>query len=563
LRHSRTRALVVLPAAIAALTAAVPARAAASRVRVIVTLGAPPLATHGERGLAQAGARRKLDVRTPAAESYVRTLTREQARVERTIRAAIPAARFGRHYTILLNGFTVTLPTSRLPALVADRAIAHVYPSVPYTLETDRSPTVIGADVLRATTGADGSGVKIAVVDDGIDQSNPFFDPKGFSYPPGFPRGGRRWTTPKVIVAKVFPGPNSGPAGRLAFDPITSYHGTHVAGIAAGVSGTTAPAGTDHPRVSGLSGVAPRAWLGNYRVFTVPTPIGPVANTPEIVAAFEEAVKDGMDVVNFSGGGPQIDPVNDALVAAVHDLAAAGVVPVISAGNDRDDFGAGTTGSPGTAPDAIAVAAVSNTHVFAFPMSVTAADAPASLRSIPFEGANGMPAPVSWSSTDQTLVDVGAITGTDGKPVDRRLCGPPGALDRPSGTLPGGSLRGAVALVDRGICPLEEKARQAKAAGAVGILYADNREGEANVLPVTPAVPGGSIANLDAAHLRAYAASHGGRVPFRVGLDHAEIETGRSGVVTSFSSGGPTAFGRASTTRGSPSSTARRCRRRT
>jgi subtilisin family serine protease len=405
------------------------------------------------------------------------------------------------------------------------------------------SPSIIGADVLRRTTSADGTGVKIAVVDDGIDQSNPFFNPAGFSYPAGFPKGATKWTTPKVIVAKVFPGPNAGVPGRLAVDPDSSFHGTHVAGIAAGVSGTTAPAGGDHPTVTGLSGVAPRAWLGNYRVFTVPTPIGHVANTPEIIAAFEEAVKDGMDVVNFSGGGPQIDPANDALVEAVHDLAAAGVVPVISAGNDRDDFGTGSAGSPGTAPDAISVAAVSNTHVFADPLDVTAAGAPGFLHGIPFQGANNEPPPSAWSSADQTLVDVGAITGTDGKLVERHLCGPPGNLDRPVGTLPPGSLNGAIALVDRGLCPLQEKAQQAKAAGAAGIVFADNREGEANVLPISPAVPGGTIANLDAAHLRDYLAAHGGRTQIRVGRDHLELETGRSGVITSFSSAGPTAFG--------------------
>ncbi len=515
----------------------------ARRVRVIVDLAAPPLALRGDRGLFAAASRRKIDVRTASARAYLHLLERRQARVAAQIRATIPQARIGRRFTILLNALTVSLPAAKLPALLATPTVTKVYPSVAYTLALDRSPSIIGADVLRRTTSADGTGIKIAVVDDGIDQSNPFFNPAGFSYPAGFPKGATKWTTPKVIVAKVFPGPNAGEPGRLAVDPDSSFHGTHVAGIAAGVSGTTAPAGADHPTVTGLSGVAPRAWLGNYRVFTVPTPIGHVANTPEIIAAFEEAVKDGMDVVNFSGGGPQIDPANDALVEAVHDLAAAGVVPVISAGNDRDDFGTGSAGSPGTAPDAISVAAVSNTHVFADPLDVTAAGAPGFLHGIPFQGANNEPPPSSWASADQTLVDVGSITGTDGKLVERHLCGPPGNLDRPVGTLPPGSLTGAIALVDRGLCPLQEKAQQARAAGALGIVFADNREGEANVLPINPAVPGGSIANLDAVRLRDYLAAHGGRTQIRVGRDHLELETGRSGVITSFSSAGPTAFG--------------------
>src|SRR5262249_35408851 len=175
----------------------------------------------------------------------------------------------------------------------------------------------------------------------------------------------------------------------------------------------------------------------------------------------------------------------------------------------------------------------------------TAADAPPLLKRVPFQGANGAEPPSSWSSTDQTLADVGTIIGTDGKPVERHLCGPPGRLDSPVGTLPPGSLNGAIALVDRGICPLAEKAQQAKLAGATGIVYADNREGEANVLSLTPPIPGGSVANLDAARLRQYMASHGGRATIRVGREHSEIDQSRANTITSFSSAGPTAFGHA------------------
>ena len=515
----------------------------AARLRVIVDLALPPLSPRGERGLLSSVARSKLDFNSSSSRAYLRRLDQEQARAAAQIRAAIPQARIGRRFQVVLDALTVSLPPVRLPALVRLPAVTKVYPSLAYTLALDQSPSVIGADVLQRTTGADGTGIKIAIVDDGIDQTNPFFNPAGYSYPPGFPRGITTATTPKVIVARVFPGPGSGKPGRLAVDPASSFHGTHVAGIAAGVAGTTAPAGADHPTVTGLSGVAPRAWLGNYRVLTVPTPLGHVANTPEIIAAFEAAVEDGMDVINFSGGGPQIDPANDALIEAVHNTAAAGVVTVIAAGNDRDDFGLGSVGSPGTAPDAISVAATSNSHVFAPSLDVTAPGSPDSLVGIPFIGANGSSAPAAWGSSDQQLVDVGSIVGTDGKPVERHLCGPPGALDNPQGTLPTGSLNGAIALVQRGICPLAEKAEQARLAGAIGIVISDNRQGEANALPVNFTIPGGSIANLDGDRLRAYMASHGGRTTVHIGRSPLELETGRSGIITSFSSAGPTAFG--------------------
>jgi len=276
------------------------------------------------------------------------------------------------------------------------------------------------------------------------------------------------------------------------------------------VAGTTAPAGTDHPEVKGLTGVAPRAWLGNYRVFTVPTPLGHVANTPEIIEAFEAAVRDGMDVINFSGGGPQIDPANDALIEAIHNVAATGVVPVIAAGNDGDDFGLGSAGSPGTAPDAISVAAVSNTHVFAPALDVAVPGAPDVLQGIPFLGANGSPAPSDWGAASQTLVDVGSVVGRDGRPVERHLCGPAGNLASSGGQLPAGSFKGAIALVERGLCPFTTKAEQAKAAGAIGLIVSDNRAGEANGIPAKLELPGGMIADLDGDHLRAFLATSGG-----------------------------------------------------
>jgi subtilisin family serine protease len=513
------------------------------RVRVIATLPLPPLAAAFGRSLAAAGSTRRLDVHAASSRAYLARIASEQQRVATQLRAAIPEARIGRRFQVLLDGLTVNLPARRLPTLVRQRYVRHVYPSLRYTLELNRSPSIIGADVLQRATGADGKGVKIAVVDDGIDQRNPFFAPAGYSYPPGFPKGGRRWTTPKVIVARVFPGPGSGKKGRLALDPSSSFHGTHVAGIAAGDAGTTAPAGPDHPRVTGLSGVAPRAWLGNYRVFTVPTPIGNVANTPEIVAAFEAAVKDGMNVINFSGGGSESEPANDAMLETIHNVVAAGVVPVIAAGNDRDDFGLGSTGSPGTAPDAISVAAVSNEHVFAPALSVTDADAPDALKGIPFEGAAGTFAPPGWGSRDQKLVDVGSIVGRNGSPVERHLCGPAGNLNSTRGQLPPHSLDGVIALAQRGLCAFTTKASQVKAAGAIGLVLSDNREGEANQITTEIAVPGGMIANLDGDRLRAFMASHGGRATVRIGRSTLELQTGRSGIVTSFSSAGPTAFG--------------------
>jgi minor extracellular serine protease Vpr len=519
----------------------VPTAHGRGRLSVVVRLSEPPLAQWATRTLQGPASARRLDVTTASSRAYLARLDAAQRRAIAQLERAIPDASVTRRYRVVLNGLSVELPARRLPALARQSFATRVYPSLRYTLALNDSPSLIGADAIGASTGAHGEGVKIAVVDDGVDPANPFFNPAGFEYPAGFPKGGTRWTSPKVIVARSFPGPGAGNDGRLAVDPEVSFHGTHVAGIAAGDAGTTAPAGADHPAVAALSGVAPRAWIGNYRVFTVPTPIGHVANTPEIIAAFESAVADGMDVINFSGGGPESEPVNDAMVETIRNVSAAGVVPVISAGNDRDEFGYGTAGSPGTAPDGISVAAVSNNQVFAAALGVVAPGAPSELARIPFRPTGGA-RPAGWSTSDQALVDVTSVVGTNGQPVDHLLCGPSGNPNGGASTLPAGSLSGAIVLVSRGVCTFASKGERARAAGATGIVFVDNRPGEANGVPIQLAIPSGMIADLDGARLRVHLARSAGRTLVRVSAGTERIETSRGGTITSFSSAGPTAF---------------------
>jgi minor extracellular serine protease Vpr len=518
----------------------IPAGHAGGLTRVIVRLGQAPLAAwNSQRSLAAASHTNRLNLHTAAAKAYLAKLARAQQAAVAELRVAIPQARVQERYRIVFDGFAVELPYRQLPKLVDLDFATKVYPSVAYFATADRGPTVIHATDYSAATGDVGQGIKIGVVDTGVDATNPYLSPTGFSYPAGFPKGDTAITTPKVIVARTFPGPGSGAAGRKAFDP-DEPHGTHVAGIAAGDAGTTAPAGPDHPQTTGLSGVAPNAWIGNYRVFTVPTPLGDEANTPEIIEAFEAAVADGMNVINFSGGGPQTDPANDAMYVAVHNTVLAGVVPVIAAGNDRDDFGLGTAGSPGTAPDAITVAATSNPNVFAPALSVTGG--PPALGAVPIQSAGGARLPSAWSTAGETAVDVSTVLGTDRKPVEGHLCGGADDPNNTLGTLPSGSLKGKIALVLRGNCSLISKVERAALAGATGLIMIDNRAGEANPLPGPMPLPAGMISDLDGQNLRAFADANGGSASFRVSSNIEEIPTGRSGVITSFSSAGPTDF---------------------
>jgi subtilisin family serine protease len=510
-----------------------------SRVRVIVSLKLPPLAQAYGRGLYAAGSAHRLNVHSVAAKAYLRQIDTAQAAAVAQLRRALPDARVSWRYQVVLDGFTVSLPAKQLPKLSRQSFAVRVWPSYTYHLSLNRSPAIIGADVFHQATGANGEGVKIGVVDDGIDNTNPFLSGAGFTPPPGFPLGQTSFTNGKIIVARAFPGPGSGAGGKLPLDRKVSFHGTHVSGIAAGDANTCAPVGNDHPPTCGLTGIAPKAYLGNYRVFNVPTPAGDIAESPEIAEAFEQAVKDGMQVINFSGGGPQSEPLNDVLISAVDNTAAAGVVPVIAAGNDRDDFGFGSVGSPSTAPDAISVAAVSNSQVFSPALGAFNSGGQEVLHA-PIQ--TGGATPDSWASSNQQLVDIGSIIGVDGQPVERHLCGNPSDPNGDVSQLPANSLSGSIALVSRGLCSFVSKAARAQAAGAIGIVVVDNRSGEANPIPVQLPIPSGMIADVDGAALRAAMAT-AGRIQVRIGKGYEDIATGRSGIITSFSSAGPTAFG--------------------
>jgi len=338
-------------------------------VEVVVTLPRPGLALEvaHDRTLAAAAHRsHSVSVRTPASVSYLRTLAASQRTLAAQLTESIPAARIGWHYSVALDGVSVVLPASDLARLrtlpgatVWPTVTYHALPDVPASSTTTAAgpgPALIGAPELWGSNLATaGQGVKIGLIDDGIDQEHPYFSPAGFSYPAGYPKGNTAYTTPKVIVARAFPSPSTHwrYAGR-PFDPLYSFHATHVAGIAAGDYDTpTAPHGG-----SPISGVAPKAYLGNYKALTVPTAdYGLDGNSPEIAKAIDQAVADGMNVINLSIGEPEVQPRRDIVVQALDNAAAAGVVPVVAAGNDYDSGGLGTIDSPGNAPDAITVAA--------------------------------------------------------------------------------------------------------------------------------------------------------------------------------------------------------------
>ena len=280
----------------------------------------------------------------------------QQHAFRRELAEQIPEARVGWRYRLVANGYSLTLPAAQAALLRRLPGVRDVLPTATYAPRVASSPQQIGAPTIWGPLlDTAGQGVKIGIIDSGIDPTHPYFDPTGYTMPAGFPKGQQRFTTAKIIVARAFPPKSgaSGPSTRLAFSDDDSSHGTHVAGIAAGNADTATGEGR-------ISGVAPQAYLGNYKVFVnTDSGLSPNANSPAIVAAIEAAVADGMDVINFSGGEPEIEASRDIVALALDAAAVAGVVPVIAAGNEYNDFGAGSITSPANSESAIAVAAVS------------------------------------------------------------------------------------------------------------------------------------------------------------------------------------------------------------
>jgi len=369
--------------------------AGTDRTEVVVLLDSPPLSNAPESAAAIAA---------------------EQREFRCELEKRVPSARIGWRYRLVANGFSVSVPSAQVPRLATLPGVRDVLPSATYGPQLDRTPGQIGAPVVWGPTlDTQGQGMKIGIIDTGVDPSHPFFDPAGYAMPPGFPKGQQRFTTAKVIVARAFPPPGAtAPSAQLAFDPSDNSHGTHVAGIAAGNYQTPAGGGRF------VSGVAPRAYIGNYKVFVeTDSGISPNANSPAIAAAIEAAVADGMDVINFSGNaGPEIEPSRDIVALALDAAAAAGVVSVIAAGNDFRDVGAGSVSSPANSTRTIAAGAV---EISGNPLTRVHADfssvgpTPISLRLKPDVAAPGVDVlssvPGGWASFSGTSMAAPHVAG--------------------------------------------------------------------------------------------------------------------------------------------------------
>ncbi|HWC17486.1 MAG TPA: S8 family serine peptidase [Terriglobales bacterium] len=249
----------------------------------------------------------QLDVHTPAAVAYAGYLASQQALARSAMAHVAPQVQVLYEYNTVLNGFAVKLNGFSLPRLVGVGGIVDVAYSYNLQYDMNRSNALIGSPTLWAADGGQsnaGAGIKIGIIDTGIDFTHPFLTDNSLIVPAGYPKCDAldsadhqantacKYVSNKVLVAKMF----CTQAVCSVFDAQAKQdHGSHVSGIAAGVANTCAPfVGCT------MSGVAPKAFLGNYNVFP-----GNVtdASSIDIAAAVDAAVADGMNVLNLSLGG--------------------------------------------------------------------------------------------------------------------------------------------------------------------------------------------------------------------------------------------------------------------
>jgi len=254
-----------------------------------------------------------------------------------------------RRFTGLINGLSLEMPGGIASRIRSLPEVLAIVPNRKYDRLLTKSNDIMNAPLAWQLSGGEshaGQGIKIGIIDTGIDHTHVMFNDEGYQLPPGFPLGDTDFTNNKIIVARVFT--KNGDSIEDSTPRDRNGHGTHVASCAAGNLNTISPLGL-------ISGFAPNAYLGNYKVFTED-----FTTLEQIISALEACVEDGMDVVNLSlGSESYINTLLDPEALAIRNAMKAGVVIVAAAGNSGRPE---TIGSPGQIPEVITVGSLTNAH---------------------------------------------------------------------------------------------------------------------------------------------------------------------------------------------------------
>jgi minor extracellular serine protease Vpr len=472
----------------------------------IVQLQSDPLSTSAKTKPAKG---KKIDFNSTTVKSYRAQLSAQRNDFKQWLQQNAPGAKVVGQYDISLNAVAVRLNGAALQTVASAPMVASAQYESLYQPAAASQSTSGAGDPDLALIGAGnpnaGAGVKVAVVDTGIDVTQPCFSDAG--YPAQQQLGNPNFTNNKVIVAKVF-------NNKLQSNGFTAEavqeHGTHVAGTIACDYGLTNPfTNVDGVTVPyGVTGVAPAALLGSYNVFP-----GDVTNarSEDILNALDAAYEDGFDVANLSLGG-NAHGVQDLLTTAIDDLDQANMVVAVAAGNDGP--GPYTVSSPGSAARALTAGASTVPHFIGAPLTVG---------SISRGVASGSFATVS---SDLTAPFVAVTSG--------------GSLSTACSTLPAGSLTGAIALISRGTCTFSAKIRNAQDAGAIAAIVVNNVAGDPvsmglGGIPNEPTIPAYMASLADRSVLTAASGQSA-----TIGAVKQYFQSANANIMAGFSSQGPT-----------------------
>ncbi len=331
---------------------------AAPRDIYLVVLREAPLSTY--RGGVEAYAAtapvgsKRFDAARPEVAGYRSYLLRQQAE----LLASIDGPRPLYTYTTALNGFAAALTPGQAKTLRSLPAVVAVELNQTSHLDAAPAPDDLGPrGAVRAWKAVGGpahagEGVVIGVVDSGIWPENPSFtgiptdqDMLRKRYA-GFTgrcvEGGERWSaetcTTKVIAARYFVrgfGARNVAAADFLSPRDGSGHGSHTASTAAGNPGVDVT--IELQDFGHLSGVAPAAALAIYKAcWAAPDPDDDGCTTADTVKAIDQAVSDGVDVLNYSASTPTTAPT-DVVELAFLNAASAGVFVATSAGDTSSD----------------------------------------------------------------------------------------------------------------------------------------------------------------------------------------------------------------------------------
>jgi len=444
----------------------------------------------------------------------------------------------------LLNAVFVEAEPDQIAALKQLPGVVAVVPLRVRHPHLDRAAGLINAPAAWAALGGipnAGLGMKIGIIDTGIDQNHPGFNDPALPAQPHICTGSDcAFTNNKVIVARSYvsllgagTGPNPAENSRPDdFSPRDRVgHGTAVAMVAAGNT-NTGPNGT-------ITGIAPKAYLGNYKVYGT-NGLNPGATDDVLIRALEDAFHDGMDVVNLSSGSFAFSGALDSgavcgndpgvpcdLLAQTYDTAVRnGLVIVVSAGNEGD-IGQrvptlATVNSPSTAPGAISVAASTNSHVFLNGIYINGSGVPPALTSISAEFGDG---PVPETPLTAPLKDAAAAG-------DAQACN----------ALPANSLADAIAVIARSSnCRFVTKVQNAQAAGAVAVIFTLANAADTLIVPgglTGTSIPSVIIGQADGQRLRQFASTNPAATA-TLDLSFLVVHDSTPDRMASFSSRGP------------------------